>query len=133
MPDTSGRGVLELRVAITAGDYDRLASFYLKGLGLEPSQVWPEDQGRALVLDMGRATLEVFNEKQAHTVDEIEVGRRVSGKIRFALQVPDLEEAVERLTSHGAELVHSPVETPWGDRSARFKDPEGMHITLYQA
>jgi hypothetical protein len=57
--------VLELRVAITTQDFDRLADFYRTGLGLQPSQVWPEDQGRALVLDLGKATLEVFDEKQA--------------------------------------------------------------------
>ena len=44
--------VLELRVALTAQDFDRLASFYRQGLGLEPSQTWSPDQGRALVLDL---------------------------------------------------------------------------------
>lgn len=122
-----------MRVALTADEYEKQVSFYREGLGLEPSQVWPEDQGRALVLDLGRATLEVFDEEQAKTVDDLEVGRRISGKIRFALQVPDLEAAVERLVSYGATLVHGPVETPWGDRNARFQDPEGMQITLYQA
>jgi methylmalonyl-CoA/ethylmalonyl-CoA epimerase len=128
----SNQKVLELRVAVTTDDYEKLASFYRDGLGLDPAQVWPEEQGRALVLDLGRATLEVFDEQQAHTVDRVEVGRRVSGRIRFALQVPDLDAAVERLTSHGATLVHPPVDTPWGDRTARFEDPDGMQITLYE-
>lgn len=128
----SNQQILELRVALTTEEYERLAGFYLDGLGLEPSQVWPEDQGRALVLDMGRATLELFDEQQANTVDQIEVGRRVSGKIRFALQVPDLDAAMERLVAHGATLVHDAVETPWGDRTVRFEDPDGMQITLYQ-
>jgi methylmalonyl-CoA/ethylmalonyl-CoA epimerase len=127
------REVLELRVVLTADEFDRLSSFYLEGLGLKPSQEWPEDQGRALVLDLGRATLEVFDEKQATTVDQIEVGRRVSGKIRFALQVPDLDAAQERLLDYGAKLVHSPIDTTWGDRTVRFEDPEGMQITLYQS
>lgn len=124
--------ILELRVAITTDEYEKLSSFYLDGLGLEPSQIWPEDQGKALVLDLGRATLEVFDEKQANTVDQIEVGRRVSGKIRFALQVPDLDAAMDRLLVTGARLVHDPVVTPWGDRTVRFEDPDGMQITLYQ-
>jgi len=125
--------VLELRVAITTDDFERLADFYRQGLGLEPSQVWPEDQGRALVLDLGKATLEIFDEKQAETVDMIEVGRRTSGQIRFALQVPDLNAAAERLVASGAAPVHPPVVTPWGDETARFQDPDGMQITLYQA
>jgi methylmalonyl-CoA/ethylmalonyl-CoA epimerase len=124
--------VIELRLALTTGDYDRLAEFYREGLGLEPAQTWPEDQGRALVLDLGRATLEVFDEKQAQTVDEIEVGRRISGQLRLALQVPDLDGAVQRLLAHGAILVHPVVVTPWGDRTVRLQDPDGMQITLFQ-
>ena len=124
--------VMELRVALTTEAFDRLASFYRNGLGLEPAKVWPEDQGRALVLDMGKATLEVFDEKQAQTIDQTEVGRRISGQIRFALQVPDLNAAMKRLVAHGATVVHGPVNTPWGDKTVRFQDPDGMQITLYQ-
>jgi uncharacterized glyoxalase superfamily protein PhnB len=125
--------ILELRVAITTGAFERLASFYREGLGFEPSQVWPEEQGRALVLDLGKATLEIFDEKQATTVDMLEVGQRISGHVRFALQVPDLEAAMNRLLAHGATMVHAPVTTPWGDQNVRFEDPEGMQITLYQS
>jgi catechol 2,3-dioxygenase-like lactoylglutathione lyase family enzyme len=80
---------MELRVALTTAQYDRLVQFYCDGLGLEPAQLWPSDQGRPVVLDMGRATLEIVDEAPAATVDQIEVGRRVSGPIRFALQVPE--------------------------------------------
>jgi uncharacterized glyoxalase superfamily protein PhnB len=124
--------VMELRVALTTEAYERLASFYLDGLGLKPAQVWPEDQGRALVLDMGKATLEVFDEKQAQTVDQLEAGRRISGQIRLALQVPDLQASMEGLLAHGATLIHPPVVTPWGDHNVRLQDPDGMQITLYQ-
>ncbi len=124
--------VLELRVAITAEDFKRLENFYRDGLGLEPDQIWPADQGRALVLDMGKATLEVFDEKQAQTIDNIEVGHRISGRIRFALQVPDVKAASERLIANGATLVHPLVVTPWGDQNVRFQDPEGLQITLFQ-
>ena len=109
---TSNPPVMELRVALTTDEFERLVSFYREGLGLEPAQDWPEDQGRALVLDMGKATLEVFDEKHAQTIDQIEVGRRISGRVRFALQVPDLKAAMERMLSHGATLVHPPVVTP---------------------
>jgi len=125
--------VLELRVALTTEAFDRLAGFYREGLGLEPAQAWPDDQGRALVLDLGKATLEVFDEEQAQTIDKLEVGRRISGQVRFALQVPDLKIATERLLAHGATQVHPPVVTPWGDENVRFQDPDGMQITLYQA
>jgi len=124
---------MELRVALTTADYDRLVRFYTVGMGLEPAQVWHNGDGQAMVIDIGRATLEIFDEAQAEIVDEIEVGRRVSGPVRLALQVPDLDAALQRLLAHGASLVHAPVVTPWGDRNARVQDPDGMQITLFQA
>jgi methylmalonyl-CoA/ethylmalonyl-CoA epimerase len=130
---TPHRPVLELRVALTARDYERLVKFYCDGLGLEPAQVWPSDQGRAAVLDLGQATLEIFDETQASTIDQLEAGQRLSGPIRFALQVPDLKAAMERLLANGAILVHPPVVTPWGDHNVRLQDPEGMQVTLFQA
>jgi uncharacterized glyoxalase superfamily protein PhnB len=125
--------ILELRVALTTRDYERLVKFYCDGLGIEPAQIWNNEQGQALILNMGNATLEIFDETQAQTIDDIEAGKRVSGQIRFALQVPDLNTAMERLLAHGATLVHPAVMTPWGDYNVRLQDPDGMQITLFQA
>ena len=124
--------VLELRVAYTTSDYERSVKFYCEGLGIEPAAIWNNGQGQALILNMGNATLEIFDESQAETIDQIEAGRRVSDQIRFALQVPDLQAAMERLLAHGAILVHPPVVTPWGDYNVRLQDPDGMQITLFQ-
>ncbi len=124
--------VLELRVALTTSDYERSVKFYCDGLGLEPAQFWNNGQGRALILNMGNATLEIFDETQAQTIDQIEAGQRISGQIRFALQVPDLKAAMERLLAQGATLVHPPIITPWGDYNVRLQDPDGMQITLFQ-
>lgn len=124
--------VFELRVALTTSDYERLVKFYSAGLGIEPAAIWNNDGGRALILEMGRATLELFDETQAEVIDQIEAGRRVSGQIRFALQVPDLKAAMERLLAHGATLVHPPVRTPWGDYNVRLQDPDGLQVTLFQ-
>ena len=124
--------VLEMRVALTTSDYERLVRFYCDGLGLEPAQHWNNGQGQALIIDMGRATLELFDEAQAETIDQLEAERRVSGQVRFALQVPDLQAAIERAVAHGATLVHAPVLTPWGDFNARLQDPDGMQVTLFQ-
>lgn len=129
---TPNKSVFEMRIALTTSDYERLVKFYCDGLGIEPSAIWNNDGGRALILDMGKATLELFDEKQAEVIDTLEAGRRVSGQIRFALQVPDLKAAMERLLAHGATLIHEPVLTPWGDYNVRLQDPDGMQITLFQ-
>lgn len=124
--------ILELRVAITTSEFERLKQFYCDGLGLEIAASWRNDGGNAVLLDLGHAALEIFDERQAQVVDDLEAGSRVSGQIRFALQVPDLTSAMERLLAHGAALVHPPVETPWGDRNVRLRDPDGMQVTLFQ-
>jgi methylmalonyl-CoA/ethylmalonyl-CoA epimerase len=124
--------VLQLRVALTTQDYERLVAFYREGLGLDIAQDWTSDQGRVLMFELGSGTLEIFDERQADMVDRIEVGQRVSGPIRFALQVPDVDAAVERAVAWGATLVHEPVTTPWGDKNARLQSPDGLQITLFQ-
>ena len=129
---TPKRPIFELRVALTTRDYERSVKFYCDGLGIEPAQIWNNGDGRALILDMGRATLELFDEAQAQTIDQLEAGERLSGEIRFALQVPDLKAAMDRLLAHGATLVHPPITTPWGDYNVRLQDPDGMQITLFQ-
>lgn len=128
----SNQPVFELRVALTVSDYEKSVKFYCEGLGIEPAAIWNNGDGKALMLEMGNATLEVFDENQAKLIDDMEAGGRVSGQIRFALQVPDLELALQRLLNHGATLVHPPVTTPWGDYNVRLQDPDGMQITLFQ-
>jgi lactoylglutathione lyase len=123
--------VIEFRVALTVADYDKAIAFYRDGLGLDPGEIWTSD-GQAQIFGAGRATLEVFDPIHAHSVDELEVGEAVSGQIRFAVQVPDVQAALERALQYGAVLVHEPVLTPWNDLNARVKAPDGLQITLFQ-
>ena len=128
----TNRPVLEMRIALTSRDYERSVKFYSEGLGIEPAAIWNNDRGRAVMLELGRASLELFDERQAEVIDSLEAGKRVSGQIRLALQVPDVQTAMERLLAHGATLVHPPVTTPWGDINVRLQDPDGIQLTLFQ-
>lgn len=123
--------VHEFRVALTTEDFDRAVAFYRDGLGLDPGELWT-DNGRGQMFWAGRATLEIFDPAYADAVDRIEVGERVSGQIRFAFEVPDVHQAMERALEYGATLVHEPVLTPWNDLNARLQSPDGLQITLYQ-
>ena len=123
--------VLELRVALTVDDWEAVVAFYRDGLGLDPGKLWT-DGGRGQMFRAGRGTLEIFDPDYAASVDQLEVGERVSGQIRFAFEVPDVEAALKSALKYGATLVHEPVLTPWGDLNARVKSPEGLQITLYQ-
>ena len=123
--------VTELRVTLTVDDFDGALAFYRDALGLEQLADWSTDDGRVVVLEAGRATLELFDEAQAAAVDEIEAGRRVSGKVRLALKVSDSDEKARQLIAAEADEVAPPVTTPWGDRNARVRAPDGIQLTLF--
>jgi len=112
-------------------DFDQALAFYRDILGLEQIADWSSGTGRVFLLGAGRATLELLDDAQAGTVDEIEAGRRVSGTVRLAIEVADSQDIARRLVAAGAAQVAPPVLTPWGDRNARVQAPDGMQLTLF--
>jgi len=123
--------VTELRVALTVDDFDQALAFYRDALGLDQLADWSSDRGRVVVLEAGKATLELLDHAQAEVVDSIEAGRRVSGTVRLAVEVADSEAAARELVRAGGEQVAPPLVTPWGDRNARLRAPDGLQLTLF--
>jgi uncharacterized glyoxalase superfamily protein PhnB len=123
--------VQELRLVLTVSDFEAAVALYRDALGLEELSDWSDGDAKIVVLDGGRATLELINEEQAKAIDQVEVGSRVSGPMRIALQVSNSEATAERLARAGAETVAAAVTTPWNDRNVRMRDPEGMQLTLF--
>lgn len=129
---TAVRPVHELRVAVTAPDHDAAVLFYRDVLGMPEIADWTSSDGKVVVLDGGRATLELIDEAQASYVDANEVGRRVAGQIRLALEVDDSAGLAERMRANGAVLLgQGPVDTPWGDRNVRLVAPADLQLTLF--
>jgi predicted enzyme related to lactoylglutathione lyase len=136
MDDTTiagaGRAVRELRLVVTAEDFDEALRFYRDALGLREAGVFQSgDRGRVSILEAGRATVELANPAHAAWVDEVEVGRRVAGHIRVAFAVDDAEAMTRRLATAGATVVAPPVRTPWGSLNARLDAPAGLQLTLF--
>ena len=125
--------VTELRVVLTVPDFGEAVAFYRDALGLEQVADWSDDGGRVILLSAGRARLELFDQAKSESIDVIEAGRRVSGSVRLALEVADSEDTARLLVAAGADEVAPPVLTPWGDRNARVKAPDGMQLTLFSA
>lgn len=123
--------VAELRVALTVSDFETAVTFYREALGLPQIADWTSDDGSVVLFDAGRATLEILDERQADFVDRIEVGRRVAGSVRLALRVDNVDAVVARLASGGGEPIGPAAVTPWGDRNARVRSPDGMQLTLF--
>ena len=123
--------VNELRIALTVENFDEAIAFYRDTLGLEVLDMWIAPGSHGALLAAGRATLEIFDEGQAAMVDEIEVGRRVAGPVRFAIGVDDSTATAERLVEAGATRVADPVTPPWGGVNVRVEAPDGMQLTLF--
>jgi catechol 2,3-dioxygenase-like lactoylglutathione lyase family enzyme len=122
---------MELRLVLTVDDLDRALAFYRDALGLAELEEWESDGAHGVLLDGGRATLELFNEAQAELVDEIEVGRRVAGPVRVAFRVDDSERVAQTLVAAGGRQLAAAVTTPWKDRNVRLQAPDGMQLTLF--
>ena len=106
--------VSQLRLVVEAEDFDAAVAFYRDALGLPVELDLAGDGGEhVLILDAGRATLELSNPAQVAMIDEVEVGRRVAPRMRVAFEVDDAAAATDALVAAGAELVAPPTRTPW--------------------
>jgi lactoylglutathione lyase len=128
MPDP----VRQMRLVVTAADYDEALAFYRDVLGLPELAAFAVAGGRVSILDAGRATLEITDPIHAAYIDEVEVGRRVAGHIRVAFEVGDSAATTDRLIDAGATLIAAPTETPWRSLNARLQGPGDLQLTLFQ-
>jgi catechol 2,3-dioxygenase-like lactoylglutathione lyase family enzyme len=125
--------VRQLRVVVETDDYEQAVRFYRDVLGLPEELAVDGDGGeRVTVLTAGRATLELVNPAQRKMIDELEVGRQVSPRIRLAFEVQDAAATTQRLADAGATQVAPPARTPWNSLNARLDAPADLHITIFE-
>ncbi|HEX2577315.1 MAG TPA: VOC family protein [Aquihabitans sp.] len=124
--------VSELRLVVTAPDYDHALAFYRDVLGLEERAAFSSSGGRVTILDAGRATLELADPPHAAFIDRW----RWAGGLRARSGSPSgsttSRVATAELAGAGATVVAEPVETPWRSRNARLAAPAGLQLTLFQ-
>jgi len=120
MPEPAARPrVLQMRLVVETTDYDEALAFYRDALGATEEMVVDGPDGeRVTILDVGRATLELSNPAQVDMIDRVEVGRRVSPRLRVAFEVDDAAAVTRVLQDSGQPLSRSPP-APRGTRSTR--------------
>jgi catechol 2,3-dioxygenase-like lactoylglutathione lyase family enzyme len=125
--------VRQLRLVVEATDFEAAVAFYRDALGLPVELDLAGDGGEhVLILDAGRATLELSNPAQVAMIDDVEVGRRVAPRLRVAFEVDDAAAATATLVEAGAELVAPPTVTPWNSLNARLEGAAGLQLTLFE-
>jgi lactoylglutathione lyase len=123
--------VSELRLVVTADDYESALRFYRDVLGLQEQESYVSDGGHVTILEAGRATLEINDRPYAEYIDEVEVGRRVAGHIRVAFEVGDTRATTDGLVAAGARLVAPPTVTPWDTLNSRLEAPADLQLTIF--
>ncbi|CCH30292.1 VOC family protein [Actinosynnema sp. NPDC047251] len=123
--------VHELRLVVTAADYDEALRFYRDVLGLPERAAFSSPGGRVTILEAGRATLEIADPPHAEYIDQVEVGHRVAGHVRVAFEVADSAATTREPAAAGATVVAEPVKTPWNSLNARLEAPAGLQLTLF--
>jgi predicted enzyme related to lactoylglutathione lyase len=123
--------VSEMRLVVTADDHAAAVRFYRDVLGLPERASYSSPDGQVVILDAGRATLEIADAAQAEFIDRVEVGRRVAGHIRVAFEVADSALTTQVLAEAGAEVVAEATRTPWNTMNARLNGPAGLQLTLF--
>ncbi|MFF0013924.1 VOC family protein [Streptomyces sp. NPDC005374] len=131
MSEVPPPAVRELRLVVTAEDYDEALRFYRDVLGLPERAAFSSPDGRVTILEAGRATLELTDPNHAAFIDEVEVGKRVAGHIRVAFEVDDSAATTARLAKAGAQVVAEPTRTPWNSLNSRLEAPGSLQLTLF--
>lgn len=129
---TADDPVRELRLVVTATDWEAAVAFYRDELGLPELADFSSQEGRIVLLGAGRATIELVDPAHADYIDRVEVGRRVAGHVRVALEVGDTARTTSRLVEAGASLVAPPTRTPWDSLNSRLEAPAGLQLTLFE-
>ena len=129
MPETGP--VREMRLVVTTDDYEEAVRFYRDVLGLPERASYASPDGRVVILEAGRATLEIADPGQAAFIDQVEVGRRVAGHIRVAFEVADSRAVTQILAAAGAKILAEPTRTPWQTVNLRLAGPADLQLTLF--
>jgi lactoylglutathione lyase len=124
--------VTELRLVVTAEDFEEALRFYRDELGLEELPGVSSPGGRVAILEAGRATLELADPAHAASIDELEVGKRVAGHVRVCFAVADARASTRSLEAVGAKVLAEPQPTPWGSLNSRLEAPAGLQLTLFE-
>lgn len=125
--------VRQLRLVVETADFEAAVAFYRDVLGMPVELDLVGDEGEhVVILEAGRATLELSNPAQVAMIDEVEVGRRVAPRMRVAFEVDNTADTTGLLADAGAEVVAPPTRTPWNSVNARLEAPAELHITIFE-
>ncbi|MEK8108767.1 VOC family protein [Micromonospora sp. M12] len=109
---------------MTTLDLPRLIAFYRDVVGFELTYRFPEEGDPEFVaLRLGSSELGLAANPEAGDPAD-------SHRWELCVYADDCDAAVGALRSGGATVTEEPVDQPWGERSARVRDPDGNRLLV---
>ena len=115
-------------IVLIVEDLDRALAFYTGALGLRLGH----RSGPYAQLDTGTTRVSLYERRAMSTTLGLDLQPPPLDAAGFELgfKVPDVDAATAELAAAGAEVVTSPTDRPWGQRTAYVRDPDGHLIEL---
>lgn len=118
-------------IALHVADLSKSLEFYRDKLGMT---VKSQEEGFADFETEGvpLALLELAAVKDMINAEAVgDDSQALHHRFNFGVEVPDVDKAYEELKTKGVEFIKAPVDQPWGQRTAYFKDPDGNIWEIY--
>jgi catechol 2,3-dioxygenase-like lactoylglutathione lyase family enzyme len=109
-----------LKIVVRTSDLPAARGFYEGVLGLDVIDEWSEDHGDGCIYGVGAGMVEL---------NELKDPASEAARFDLQIKVDDLDPWVDRLEGRW-EFV-GPKHHPWGERTIRLRDPDGIVITIF--
>jgi methylmalonyl-CoA epimerase len=125
-------------VGIVVQDIEASAAWYVEHLGFERLYAYGWPGVKVAFIGHGNLKIELFQNEQATPMSAerqtAQTNLKIGGINHLAVEVENIDAAVEELKAKGVEIVSPPKEVPngGGDRFAFIHDNEQMLVELFQ-
>lgn len=119
------------RCAFFARDYEASIAFYGNALGLPVVERWergPDDRGTLFAAACG--VVEVLARPRRWDPSSPWDVRPPQGVV-LVVEVADADGLHRQLVARGVAVEEGPTDQPWGHRSVRLRDPDGLQLYLF--
>ncbi|THG30044.1 VOC family protein [Naasia lichenicola] len=126
--------VSELRLVIECEDWDGALAFYRDALGLREIMGYKGDNEGQVILDVGRASIELVHPELPSTESgaSVELSAPPVPRTRLAFRTTRAQALIERLEESGASRVEGPLLNAADTLNVRLVAPDNMPITIFR-
>jgi predicted enzyme related to lactoylglutathione lyase len=123
-PPAYAPAMADLRVLISAKDYEETLAFYGELLQLPIAESWDDPDGRGTLFGAASGFIEVFEANEHHPAHAVE-------GVRLAIEVADAQTIHDRVAARGVAITEAIDDRPWKHRSFTIDDPNGLALTFF--